>query len=149
MSNDRLKRCEVLTEMANTSPYYRLLGMETIHLREGHSRVKMVAQEKHYHPGRVVHGGVITSLMDAAGALASISVLDPQDELTTAEIKVNFLSPARAGDVIIAEGRVVQKGRTLVLSEMEARTEDGRLVGKALTTCVVLRGRTSWVTHQD
>lgn len=145
----RLERCKAITEMANSSPYYKLLGMEVTHLRAGYSRVKMFAQEKHYHPGRVVHGGAITSVMDAAGALASISALDPQDELTTAEIKANFVSSVKAGETIIAEGRVVHRGRTLVLAEMEARTEDGRLVGKALTTCAVLRGQTSWIKREE
>ena len=148
MTTERLERCKALLEMANSSPYYRLLGMEVVHLREGYCRVRMLTQEKHYHPGSVAHGGAITSVMDAAGALAGISSLDLEDEMTTAEIKVNFLSPLKAGETLIAEGRVVQKGRTLVLSEMEARTEDGRLVGKALTTCAVLKGFSSWAKHK-
>ncbi|MBI2954474.1 MAG: PaaI family thioesterase [Chloroflexi bacterium] len=148
MLDKRLERCQAIIEMCNTSPYYRLLGIEVIEMREGYCRLMLPAEEKHHHPGRVVHGGAIVSALDSVGALAGLSALDLEDELITAEIKVNFLSAVKAGDKMIAEGRVVHRGRTLVLSEMEARTEDGRLIAKALTTCAVLKGQNTLVKHE-
>lgn len=147
MENRRLQRCQELIEMANSCPYFKFLGMECTYLREGYARVKLITRVDHLNPGRIAQGGVITSLLDAAGTLAGMSLVDVTDELTTADIKLNFLSAAKVGETIIGEGRVVQKGRTLCVSDLEARTEDGRLIAKGLTTCVVLKGYSSWVKH--
>lgn len=146
--NNRLQRCQELMDIANSCPYFNFLGMECIYLREGYARMKLITREDHLNPGRIVQGGVITSLVDAAGTLAGMSLVDATDELTTADIKLNFLSAARANETIIGEARVVQKGRTLCVSDLEARTEDGRLIAKGLTTCVVLKGYSSWVKHE-
>jgi uncharacterized protein (TIGR00369 family) len=135
-------------EIVNSCSYFKFLGMECVYLREGSARVKLVTREDHLNPGRVVQGGVITSIVDAAGTLAGMSLADTADELTTADIKLNFLSAVRVNETIIGEAQVVQKGRTLCVSELEARTEDGRLIAKGLTTCVVLKGFTSWVKQE-
>jgi uncharacterized protein (TIGR00369 family) len=141
----RLERSQRMIEIANSCSYFMLIGLEVIHAREGVGRVKLVAREEHLNPGGTVHGGVITTIVDAAGGIAGMSAVAPTEQLTTAEIKLNFLNPARAGDTIVGEGHVIQLGRTLCIVEIEARTEDGRLIAKGLATLAVLKVQNSWV----
>jgi uncharacterized protein (TIGR00369 family) len=52
---------------------------------------------------------------------------------------MNFLRPVWRG-LLRAEGRVVQAGRTVGLVECDVRDAQNRLVARATSTCMTLRG---------
>lgn len=64
------------------------------------------------------HGGVIGTLADAAGGYAANTLLMPVSECLSAEYKINFVAPA-IGDTLIARGKVLKAGKTLVVSSAE------------------------------
>ncbi|MFZ6846192.1 PaaI family thioesterase [Undibacterium sp. RuTC16W] len=64
------------------------------------------------------HGGVMGALADAAGGYAANTLLMPVSECLTAEYKINIMSPG-IGDTLIARGKVVKAGKTLVVSSAE------------------------------
>ena len=64
------------------------------------------------------HGGVIGTLADAAGGYAANTLLMPVSECLSAEYKINFVAPA-IGDALIARGKVVKAGKTLVVASAE------------------------------
>ena len=57
---------------------------------------------------------------------------------TTVELKINYLRPAWPGDAIRAEGRVVNAGRTLALTECDVTNAAGKLVARASSTVMRL-----------
>lgn len=61
------------------------------------------------------HGGVIGALADSAGGYAANTLLMPGRECLTAEYKINILAPG-IGDTLIARGKVLKSGKTLVVS---------------------------------
>ena len=73
-----------------------------------------------------LHAGAITALMDSAAGYAALSLMEEQDEVLTAEMKINLLAPAR-GEQLKATGRVIKPGRRLAVvgAEVHAIT-DGR-----------------------
>lgn len=64
------------------------------------------------------HGGVIGTLADVAGGFAASTLLMPVSECLTAEYKINFVAPA-IGDTLLARGKVVKAGKTLVVASAE------------------------------
>lgn len=88
----------------------RMLGMQVEHLGEGEARVSMVVREDMVNGHDLCHGGLIASLADSAFALACNS----RGVVTVAAgFEVDFLEPARLGDVLLAEAReVVVRGRS-------------------------------------
>ncbi len=64
------------------------------------------------------HGGVIGTLADAAGGYAANTLLMPVSECLTAEYKINIVAPG-IGDTLIARGKVLKSGKTLVVSSAE------------------------------
>ncbi len=64
----------------------------------------------------LLHGGVVASLVDVACGYAALSVLPADREVLTVEFKIQFLKPANT-DRVVAIGKVVQAGRTLVVCE--------------------------------
>ncbi len=72
------------------------------------------------------HAGVTFALGDTAAGYAALTLIAPEREVMTAEMKINLLAPA-VGVRLIARGRVVRPGRRLVVvtAEVEAEAVDG------------------------
>jgi uncharacterized protein (TIGR00369 family) len=64
------------------------------------------------------HGGVIGTLADAAGGYAANTLLMPARECLTAQYSLNIVAPG-IGQALIARGRVLKSGRSLVLASAE------------------------------
>jgi uncharacterized protein (TIGR00369 family) len=64
------------------------------------------------------HGGVIGALADSAGGYAANTLLMPVSECLTAEYKINIVAPG-IGDALIARGKVLKSGKTLVITSAE------------------------------
>ena len=99
----------------------------------------MVADERHSNPMGTIHGGILCDLADAAMGMAYYSTLEPGESFTTLELKINFLRPFWTGR-LVARGRVVSRGRTVGMTECDVEDDEGRLIARATSTCLTLRG---------
>src|ERR1700719_239156 len=110
-----------------------LLGLEVEKLYEGGAVLGMTVDQNHRQIHNVVHGGVIATLADTAGAIAAYTVSAVGAELATIELKINYLLPIAEGKVE-AEGRVLRAGRNFIVVECDVRNAQGQLAAKALMT---------------
>jgi uncharacterized protein (TIGR00369 family) len=131
---------EAIKQVVNTSPYFSLISMEIKDLEPGHTRLEVILEEKHLHPFAMVHGGVFASLVDAAAYWALYAEVDEGKWLTTVEMKLNLLAPARAGK-LVAEGRTIKLGRTLGLGEARVEDEEGKLLAYGVATFMIVPDR--------
>jgi uncharacterized protein (TIGR00369 family) len=85
--------------------------------------------------GDLVHGGAIAALVDVAATAAFWTGADlaRKPRGTTIGFTVNFLAPARGCD-LVAEARVVQRGRSISVGEVTVTGAGGRAVARALVT---------------
>jgi uncharacterized protein (TIGR00369 family) len=120
-------------------PVATLVNFRLVAIEPGRSRFEMHADARHLNPLGTLHGGILCDIADAAMGVAYGSTLDEGETFTTLELKINFLRPVREAD-LIAEGVVVSRGRTVGLAECTVVDEQGRLVAKASSTCITLRG---------
>ena len=84
-----------------------------------------------------LHGGILCDIADAAMGIAFATTLRPDDTFTTVELKIKFFRPVWEAQ-LRAEGKVVRRGSILGYIECEITDEQGRLVAKASSTCMVL-----------
>lgn len=79
------------------------------------------------------HGGAMGALADIAAGYAALTVVEPDQEVTTVEYKINFLAAFREGE-LRATGRVVRRGRRIIVTtaEVSHRAADGRVSDCAL-----------------
>jgi uncharacterized protein (TIGR00369 family) len=131
---------EAIKRVVNTSPYFSLISMEIKNLEPGHARLEVLLEEKHHHPFGMVHGGVFSSLVDAAAYWALYPEADEGKWMTTVEMKLNFLAPARSGK-LIAEGRRIKFGQTLCLGEASVEDEKGKLLAHGTATFMIVPGQ--------
>lgn len=81
------------------------------------------------------HAGLTFALGDTAAGYAALSLMPPDSDVLTVEMKINLLAPA-AGDRLVATGRVVKPGRRLVVVAAEVVAERDN----AGTTVALLQG---------
>jgi uncharacterized protein (TIGR00369 family) len=126
------------------SPFVELIGGRMDEWREGYVRMSLTLEEHHTNPNGVMHGGVITTMMDEAlgGVIASVRGLETMFAAphATVEMNASFLAGARPGDRIEVEARVLRLGRRVAFGEAEARRGDGELIAKGRMTFVILEG---------
>ncbi|MCI2397951.1 PaaI family thioesterase [Aliiroseovarius subalbicans] len=72
----------------------------------------------------VGHAGLTFSIGDSAAGYAALTMMAPDQEVVTAEIKINLMAPAR-GDGLVAEGRVIRPGRRIMTVEANVWALDG------------------------
>jgi uncharacterized protein (TIGR00369 family) len=101
--------------------------------------MKLEAGEQHSNPMGTLHGGVLCDVADAAMGMAFFTTCAEGESFTTLELKINFLRPFWTG-TLLAHGRVVQRGQTVGMTECDVVDEAGRLIAKATSTVMALRG---------
>jgi uncharacterized protein (TIGR00369 family) len=132
------KYLEQIRKEVNNSPYYQLLGMEVIELKEGESKIQMPFKPDLTHPYGIVHGGAIASLADSSVAMALISLVEPKDRITTIEFKVNFFAPVSKGS-LEAHTKIIHRGSKTAVGDVEVKNEEGKLVAKLIATYSIRR----------
>jgi uncharacterized protein (TIGR00369 family) len=116
-----------------------LIGFSLVEVRTGSAVFEMEAGAQHHNPMGTLHGGILCDLADAAMGVAYNSTLDEGESFTTLELKMNFLRPVWSGK-LRAEGRMVKAGRSVGMVECDVKDAEGRLVARASSTCMTLRG---------
>jgi len=125
---------------SDTVFYPVLLGLEVEETRVDYCRMRMPFKAELLHPGGIVHGGAIASLMDAVLVPAVGSVLGPKDRYSTVDLHVQYIGAVKDEDVV-AEGWVTKRGRSVVFCESEAvGATSGRLIAKSVLTYNVSPG---------
>jgi uncharacterized protein (TIGR00369 family) len=123
----------------NESGIAKLLGFRAVTIERDHTVVEFEAGPQHANPMGTLHGGVFCDLADAAMGMAWVTGLSDGETCTTIELKINFFRPVWSGK-LIAEGRVLKRGRRVGYVECEVRDDEGRLVAKASSTLMTLTG---------
>ena len=123
----------------NDVPVARLIGFEAKEIGNGRATVVLAAGPQHANPMGTLHGGILCDIADAAMGMAFASTLAQEESFTTVELKMNFFRPVWQAE-LRAEGTVVQRGHTVGYVECSITDEQNRLVARAASTCMVLRG---------
>jgi uncharacterized protein (TIGR00369 family) len=119
-------------------PFATLLGVEVLSSAKEEVHVRLAWRADLCTVGGVLHGGVLMSLADSAGAACAMLNLPPGAAgTTTIESKTNFMRAVTRGH-LHARSRPLHAGRTTVVVTTELRDDDDRLVGVVTQTQAVL-----------
>ena len=90
-----------------------------------------------------VHGGVVGMIADSAAGYAAMTLVSASASVLTVEYKMTLVAPAD-GEKLIARGKVVRPGRTLVVTQAEVfAVKDGKekLCALMQQTIMVMHGK--------
>ncbi len=98
------------------------LKLKFEHIPGGHSRVKVVFEARHQGYDNIVHGGIISAVLDdsMAHAVMALNLLP-----VTTEMHIKYRKPVLVGEEILFEGRVDRVGRRLVETSAKAIGPEG------------------------
>ncbi len=90
------------------------------------------------HTVDIVQGGFITAMLDASMAHVVIAAERGKVRVSSIDIHVSFLRPARAGG-FTAVGAIVKSGRTIAFLKAELFSDKGELVATATSSAHLTR----------
>jgi acyl-CoA thioesterase len=131
---ERLQRIE---RAIDTVPYARLLGIKLAKATLGEATLTLAIRPELSQNHGVVHGGAIASLIDTATAFAILTLLGPEERVTTVDLSISYLRPGFEGQ-LTATARVLRQGRRLLATSAEVTDNAGTLLATALSTYIKL-----------
>ncbi len=123
------KRASNVSETGEPFGYQRLLGMYICEWRDDYAVVELDIGEQHLNRSGIVHGGVLTSLLDTALSLAGLYCPVPGHvrKGMTLSLTSTFIAPARGG-VLRAVGRRRGGGRATFMASGEVLDAEDNIV---------------------
>ena len=107
---------------------------------KGHIEYLMKVEEKHLALPDVVHGGAIAGLMDAVLSVAAFSaVAGDSMNVATVEFKINYLKAVRKPGILKGIGKVLKKGRKVMVTNGEIFDENDSLVATGTGTIMAIQ----------
>ena len=76
-------------------------------------RTHLTIRQEHLSPSGAVHGGVISGFLDFTCGCVVFMNLDPDKLCSTVDLNVKYFQPLKEGDEVIAEAKILHKGRSL------------------------------------
>lgn len=96
--------------------YLAFLGFKLTEWKDGFARLEMPVRPEHRNTVGFLHGGVIASLLDIAGAVSGSFGVSEEYVSVTINLNCNYLSPLRA-DTVVAEGELIRANKSLFFAE--------------------------------
>ncbi|WP_442601171.1 PaaI family thioesterase [Paenibacillus sp. KN14-4R] len=105
--------------------FWGFLGCKIESLDQGIVKISLEAQPHHLNIIGIVHGGVLSSLMDNAMGLAVI-LARPEDKSVTANLNMHFVAPMSEGKLIVT-AEIVHQSRRSITTYGTVMNEQGQL----------------------
>jgi len=103
--------------------FTQLVGTELSNAEEGRATISLKAEERHLNPSGTVHGGAISTLIDAAMAEALNTMIKEGEQPFTIQITVNYMKPGKPG-TLTSTAQVRKGGERITIVEAEVVQED-------------------------
>ncbi len=121
------------------SPFAEHMRFDVVERGESGSVVECVVAEEHANTRGVVHGGVLSSLIDmACGVAVAYQPSFGGRPAVTVSLTINYLQPALIGDRLRAVGKRVGSGRRVVACEAAIYSQTGAMVAMGVATMRVV-----------
>lgn len=114
---------------------FHLYEMQLLEASEGFAKVGAIVKEEFLNAHHLAHGGLIFALLDVAFAVAVNSVIDS----VGVQFSFNIFRSSLLGELIIAEAKVIHRGRSMLVVEVKAVSrETGKLIAQGNATALPL-----------
>ena len=121
----------------------KLLGARLARLAPGECDIELPFKSELTQQHGYFHGGIIGTIADSAGGYSAFTLMPEDSSVLTVEYKMNLLAPGD-GELLIARGRVLKAGRTLIVSRVDVVVVKGgreTLCATLLETLMTMHAR--------
>lgn len=96
--------------------YLEFLGFKLIAWKQGYTKIEMPVRPEHRNTVGYLHGGVIASLLDIAGAVAGSYGVSKDFVSVTINLNCNYMAPHTAKTLIV-EGELIRATTSLFFAQ--------------------------------
>lgn len=121
----------------NEKSFWGLLGLRMLSVDNSHVKLGLTVTESHLNSMGIVHGGVLSSMLDQAMGTLVTAVKNGQQGVTT-NLNITFLSAMRSGELVVSAYPVHESLRSMTL-RAEVHGEDGTLACIGTATFLIPR----------
>jgi uncharacterized protein (TIGR00369 family) len=118
-------------------PYAKLLAIKLDNASVGAATLSLRVRNELKQNHGVVHGGAIASLIDSATAFAILTVIQPDEHVTTVDLTISYLRPVTKGRMT-ATSKVIRAGRRIIAVSAEVFNSEQTLIATSLSTFIKL-----------
>ena len=132
---------KMIVEKMKGNHFMNFIGFKSEQIEPGMVSGNLTILEHHKQQIGYLHGGVTATLADLVGGFAAFTLVEPNQAVVTAEMKVSYLNPG-LGDTVFAKGYVIKAGSKLIFTECEIWVLNGELktlVAKGYATYAVIQ----------
>jgi len=123
----RLKKLWDLAPMfVEGTPHAKFLGIKFVAIDLGRATLSLPYSEKLVGntDTKVLHGGVLTALLDQASGLAAVSSFEETMPVATLDLRIDYMRAGRPGKTIIAEAHAYKTTRHIAFVRAVAHDGD-------------------------
>lgn len=121
-----------------------LIGASMAVVEPGYTEIHLPHKPEITQQHGYIHGGVVGMIADSAAGYAAMTTVAADASVLTVEYKMNLVAPAD-GDKLIARGKVVRPGRTLIVTQAEVFAVNG----DKETLCALMQQTIMTVAHSE
>ena len=124
-------------ESGNDIPLLRTLGIRLVEIGERYAVMEVEVRESHGNYFGTAHGGLIATLIDTV-CFFPRSLLPSGRLVTTSNLNISYVRPARIGELLSARSEILHLGRRTVSLVVQVVNAAGQLVAHGSATLLVL-----------
>ena len=126
-NSERLKRLWDLAPMfVEGTPHAKFLGMQFVAIDLGRATLSLPYDKKlvgNIGTG-ILHGGVLTALLDQASGLAAVSSFENAMPVATLDLRIDYMRASKPGKTLIAEAHAYKTTRHIAFVRAVAHDGD-------------------------
>ncbi|MHA7130503.1 PaaI family thioesterase [Algoriphagus namhaensis] len=127
----RLFQSQVGSKLTNgPSKAVNWLEGTLLEVGEKHVIVRYTVTENMCNPGRILHGGVASLMLDEVIGMANV-IASEEYLMSSINLNVDFLSSAKIGENLTVKATLIRSGSNLNHWECVIRKDSGKIVAKA------------------
>jgi uncharacterized protein (TIGR00369 family) len=126
MTDDDRRHLALVRGFSENVPHNRALGMRVLALGDAEARLELPYDLRFVgNPETgVLHGGVITTLVDAASGAAVFAALPAPVPIATLDLRIDYLRPAEPGRAVVAHARCYKLTHNVAFTRAVAYHDD-------------------------
>ena len=140
---------ENMTKAIAFVPWAKEIGLQVIDVERGRARGKIGWNDHLVGDPEtgVIHGGVITSMLDNLAGMAVVAALDEFKSTATLDLRIDYMRPAEKGLDIIGEAECYHVTRTVAFIRASAYNEGNDKIIAAATGAFALNKPGKWLSE--
>lgn len=122
-------------EFCHQNSVINFLGVKSVPIENGEVRLELFVGERHTNPYGLLHGGVMSTLVDTAMGAACMA---RNKKVVTISMTVEFVKMFPVHTKILTDAKIIHDGKKILFCECKLLDKNGVLYAKANATFFVI-----------